>query len=712
MAARNDNSTLRQIRHVQSALEREFDGLIDVSDVTVGENRDGQWLSRALAAKAVSHLTGMSAEDAAATVIDGRNDYGIDAVAVSPHAPELWLVQAKWSDVYKGSCNTDVANKMVRAFRLMDERAFERFNERFQAMSDQITEVLEHSGCKVVFVLALMGPGELSSDVVEIFEDAGREFNLLGPGLEYEVLNGEAFYRIIRDDIATPPIELTVRLAGGWYQRNLPVEAYVGDVSADQLADWHREHASRGLYRDNLRTSLGRTSVNQGLVTSYTTGADRFWYLHNGITVVCKSVEKRFFGKRAVGEPVELRLVNASVVNGAQTVTSAYKAAEEAPDAVAEASVNVRIICAKNDPEFSRVVTIATNTQNGIERRDYVATEPVQLAIQQDFRLSDREYTLKRGELEPAPEAGCSVDEAAVALACAHPNPLIPLRARRQALLWETGQRGAYDQLFGQQPTADEIWRWVSLLRAVRKQLAALAPTLENRPARIADEAQLLIAHIAFRLAGREGVDDPGPTSHWDAALETVPPRVGALLAALVNEMNEEYGSGSAISPTFANEQRWSTLAERTLAAVSSAGDGNTASIVRSRKPRAQRRPNSVSLVVDAGLINDGTRVTFKTASDAEREYMDPWLAADPQRGTATWVNDRTKPLIWAADGERYSPSGLITHMWELAQWRDSWVAVQGPRQWIVEGHGLLVDLAAQIWRALNEADEDQDEEG
>lgn len=39
---------------------------------------------------------------------------------------------------------------------------------------------------------------------------------------------------------------------------------------------------------------------------------------------------------------------------------------------------------------------------------------------------------------------------------------------------------------------------------------------------------------------------------------------------------------------------------------------------------------------------------------------MADWLAEESARGTATWVKQRVRPLLWAADGKRYSPSGLV----------------------------------------------------
>jgi hypothetical protein len=68
-------------------------------------------------------------------------------------------------------------------------------------------------------------------------------------------------------------------------------------------------------------------------------------------------------------------------------------------------------------------------------------------------------------------------------------------------------------------------------------------------------------------------------------------------------------------------------------------------------------------------------------------------------------VNERAKPLLWSADGKRYSASGLVTHMWRLAQWEKAPVSVQGPARWDVPGRGTLVDLADAV---LKEQDTDE----
>jgi AAA ATPase domain/NYN domain len=119
------------------------------------------------------------------------------------------------------------------------------------------------------------------------------------------------------------------------------------------------------------------------------------------------------------------------------------------------------------------------------------------------------------------------------------------------------------------------------------------------------------------------------------------------------------------------------------------------------------RRRNSVPTIVDAGRIADGTPVTFKTKSARERALVDPWLAKDPRRSQATWVNHRSRPLLWAYDGQRYSPTGLVTKIWSLSGWPDPPTAVQGTLQWHVAGQGSLADIA----RAVEEGRESPEEQ-
>jgi hypothetical protein len=277
------------------------------------------------------------------------------------------------------------------------------------------------------------------------------------------------------------------------------------------------------------------------------------------------------------------------------------------------------VISLEDCPEgFATEVTQATNTQNQVEARDYASLDARQGRLRDDFILSlPKTYTFKRGDIEPAPEAGCSIVEATQALACAHRNPELAMRAKQnQELLWESGPQGSYELLFGPQPSALRVWRTVLVMRTVLAHLRAGERNREGRTAQIADQGDLLSPELpsAYRPASRD----------------------------------------------------------------------------------SERKTKAVSVIVDSGKIAYGAPVEFRPATGPERKALLAWIASDPRRGRATWVNDRSRPLLWTVDGKQYSPSGLLMYLLKLAPGEPP-KAVQGTTRWFFPGLGSLADLADEI---------------
>lgn len=701
-----------QVRHVRDALKREFEGLIDVQDLAnmkVGL-REQAFLSRALAALVVRDLTGCDSASAAASVIDGQDDIGIDAVAIDESSAHLWLIQSKWSDTGKAGFGVAEALKFVDGLIHIDTRKFDRFNLRFQGLAEQVSDVLSNRRSRITMVPALMRVEDLSEDVIKRLTDKQEEFNELGTMLDYKVYRAPDIWQVVRNDFSEPAIHLTARMEK-WIRVTEPYEAFQGTISVAEVAQWYEEHGDR-LFDRNIRKPLGLTQVNQGLINTLADDAHNFWYYNNGITLLCQAMEPVHFS-RSRQAPVELHLEGASVVNGAQTVSAIYAAARKDADAVADGYVGVRVISLRScPPGFADAVTTATNTQNRVERRDFVALDPVQAAIKQDFALSlQKAYVVKSGEPDPPPESGCSVVTAATALACAHRNPELAMRAKRGTdLLWETGPQGAYDLMFSDRdpPSAYQVWRSVLLLRAVDETLARTAKHRQARAEAIVDRGNRLIAHMVFQHLDLDEIDEPD--CDWDSVLAQVPDTVGRVVSWLVYHTDAEFGVTSIVASTLANPDRCRTLVDRVLTDLKH-GDPAPALPPEYRSPRRlpkQRRPNAVPTLIDAGRLADGTRLTYQAANQYEREALVEWLTEDPTRGTATWINQRGRPLLWAADGKRYSPSGLVQRMWELAGWAKAPVAAQGPSRWHVPGEGSLWDLALATMASLEESADDE----
>lgn len=689
----------REIRQVRDALTSEFSDHIDMSDVhSQPADLEQHFLSRALAALMVRRLQDCDSATAAAGVVDGNRDVGIDAIAVADSGQRIWLIQSKWSDKGKAGFGVAEALKFREGLDMIDQQKFDRFNTKVEDHADQIKAAWSHPDCKVTLVVAAMTNNVLSQEVIQRLEDTKEAFNSYTDVLDYDFWDAKKIWEIVRDDQAPPLVKVSAKM-DEWIHLAEPFEAYQGRVSVSEVAQWFEVNKDR-IFEQNIRKSLGLTRVNQGLVETLVSRPLDFWHYNNGITVLCETAERHSWSKARYG-PIELVLNGASVVNGAQTVAAIHAAMQRNPDEASQAYVSVKVVTTKNCPnDFGTAVTRATNTQNQVVPRDFVALDASQWAIRQDFALSlHKEYTFQRGELDPAPNVGCSVTQAALALACGHSNPDLAVRAKQnQDLLWEEGSGGAYAILFGRPtPSACQIWRSVQMLWAVRTSLKNEETEREGRAAAIADYGDLLLTHLVFRRLGSEGIDDLD--YDWETVLEQVPELTRLSLQWLIYHVDSEFGATSFISSTFTNPERCQILVIRVLGSVASgAAVPDIPPEYRPAAPESKvRRRNAVPTLVEAGRIEEGTLLTFETKVQRERDSVGSWLAADARRGQATWVNHRSKPLLWSYDGERYSPSGLVKKIWEMSNWPDHPAAAQGPWYWHLAGEGSLWDLAVAI---------------
>ncbi|MBK3544830.1 AIPR family protein [Streptomyces sp. MBT60] len=687
-----------QVRQVRQALTQEFAGLLDLTDLPAlpEAQREQIFLSRALAAKAVALVADCTAAEAAEAVTDGADDHGIDAVLASPATAEIWLIQTKWSN--KGAARPDgtAVRKLLHGLERLVDNQYARFNAKFQRLAGQVNSVLNGYTPRIHLVLAALGEGGPTHEGQELLDGAVAEYNAFGELLDLRVLGFADFYTAARRDTRPAPVSVTATLTQGWYTNTIPYRTFVGTVAADQPATWYAEHRER-LFAQNVRYSLGLTSVNAGMVDTLLGSPQDFWYFNNGITILCDSIRTRFSNLRQpTNHSANLELINARVVNGAQTVASLHYAYTRDPEAVQDAAVSVRVICLDDAPsDLAQRITQATNKQNGVEERDFAALDPQQELIREDFSLSlGKSYVLKRGEQEPAPAAGCSVVEAALALACSYPDASMAARTRQDLdALWRQGSDGLYSRLFGNRPSALQIWRSVRLMRAVRDELAALTENLEGRDRVVAEQADLLIIHIAFQLIGTDAIDDPG--DDWEDRLEPTAKLTAIILAGLRDQLNAPYGRYRIVNRTLRNEESCRRLVADVLLSMGQVADQRPTA--PQRPVRRRRRPNSVPVLVEHRRIEDGTQLIYRPANDAERAALQDWLSDAPERCLASWVNDGRKPLIWAEDGRPYSPTALVMRMWEEAGWAERPLAVQGTARWYLPGEGTLADLAEEI---------------
>lgn len=712
VASRDVDTAVRQVRN---ALDETYTALIDMSDFGNRRPEDLQTArrSRALAAHGVRIVTGWSAAQAAQCVIDGGQDQGIDAIAVVPEQGCIYLIQAKWSEQGKVNANEREVRDLFAGLSLIDSGQAAQFNQRGKVLAERAKDLLDDKNvvAKVVVVFILMGTRDPAPGVHQAIANGKAEFNHQGDVVTDRFIFAREIHEKARSFGRPEPVDLEVSL-NPWFEFGSTATSYpsyVGVLSAAQIASW-AEHDTR-LFDLNLRNPLGVTRINAELVETLTEEPSHFWYFNNGITVLCESVETGVGSQKIPwAHPLRLTARGASVVNGAQTVRAIIEASGD-EDGLAElAQVNVRFIVTGKDQDFAKHTTKATNRQNDIQPRDYIALERVQDELAQEFRAElGLVYSVRRSELEPRDDEGCSNTEAASALACAHSGSRFAARlvaADSTDVLWERDAGGIYDTLFRTVPGVYEVWNAVLVLRAVRSALRKTRERYDRRASGVIETGTFLVAHLVMKqlLAQDPGIGEPDEQLAWAKnACEAVPSLVDRTVPLLVRCMDTGFGPRSDLKHLCADPRQCAELVDAVLAELGS-GDSATADqaaeqyLRQAKKPRRRRRPNAVHVLVDKQALRDGTPLHLNLYIPVEQEALAEWLAWDDRRSRATWTNNRTKPIVWAADGNAYSPSGLVARMWELAEWEQRPVSNQGTERWVTEDGETL---AYRAWRIL-----------
>jgi hypothetical protein len=132
------------------------------------------------------------------------------------------------------------------------------------------------------------------------------------------------------------------------------------------------------LFEDNIRLYLGdENEVNRKILsTAMSKQNSQFWYLNNGITIVC---ERMSYQPRA-SEP-RVTMLNPQIVNGGQTSYALFEAARGDMSRIHDVKLLLRVI-ETGDRDFTNSVAEATNSQTPIRSRDIRSNDSIQVRIE------------------------------------------------------------------------------------------------------------------------------------------------------------------------------------------------------------------------------------------------------------------------------------------------------------------------------------------
>lgn len=499
--------SILHVSQIRGVLERTFKDHIDLNDVAnePEANKKKRFLSRGLAAFALCQFADIQPSAAAAAVTDGKDDNGIDAIYYDTTNKILFVIQAKWRDQGNGSLDVAETNKAVNGFRDLVREEFDRFNAKIRAFQQTVENALTTEKSTYKLILVHTGQNELEEHSQRLIDDCLEEFNNFKSDaasdlLEIKVLRQKDLYNFITKGIQGDPIDLEVSVEH-WGKIDEPFAVY-GQVLAAHVAEWWNKYYPR-IVEHNIRKFLGADGeVNSGLHQTLLGEPEKFWHHNNGITVICQRITRKMMGAHN-RDSAYLVCHGASIVNGAQTAGSIAAAYDKNPDQAAKARVLARFIEVGGDgsSEFGVSITRATNTQNRISRQDFVSLDPEQDRLRRELAVEGVTYSFKSGDAGGRDETSFDLDEATVALACAHKDLTYSTMAKREAgKLWDqSGKAPPYKALFNPGTSSATLWRNVQVYRLIEAALNERKQMLDGRDKGYAVHGSRFVTHHVFQ---------------------------------------------------------------------------------------------------------------------------------------------------------------------------------------------------------------------
>ena len=500
------------MKQIETTINDLFSDLIDMSDYAgrQANNRKDAFNSRGIAAYSLHVLAGVGCEVAAKAIVDGPEDNGIDAILFDKKSKILWVVQAKWIQKGQGTPSaSDMRSFKDGIFDLLDfEKKMERFNHKFEEKENEILEAFSYgANLKIRVVIAYTGT-ELTRHPRNVLDDLVNDLNDILPEMaSLEDFNLSRAFLASVESSKDEKIDISFSLSN-WGTVEEPYKAFYGQISAIQVAEWWTNYQGK-LFAKNIRDFIGGTEVNSEISRTLEKTPSLFWYFNNGVTVLCdKLIRDDLKAKRIEGN---FTAKGISIVNGAQTIGtigSIYQnSSPEDREQLESAEIFIRFIASEDSEDFGLQVTRATNTQNRVEVRDFVALDIQQDRLHREFRSGGRVYHYKRtSETFERDDKNFDLEETTITLACAQDDLNIVIVAKQDlSKLWgDTSSQSPYVQIFRSEIPGIQVWRQVEVKREVDKLIKARASESDcDIELAILKYASLFLLHLILKRSKR-----------------------------------------------------------------------------------------------------------------------------------------------------------------------------------------------------------------
>ena len=512
---------------------------------------------RAFIAWTLLHLPDLdiSEKEAIDSIVDGDQEKGIDAIYIPEKDGKIVVLQTVY---HKDPRSKGIKkNELVKLFKGVDwlfKGNLSRIdNVNFKTKAEEFREAyinFDYSSLAIVFAATVThSAGKEVNDEIELY---GESLSERGAPYSIETLGIKELIPLLISRIhQRNKIDFDLNLTGKPYEYDpklINARAYVGSVKGKALAELFAKYKFR-IFDANIRNSLGNVKINQGIKGTAIDPQDSnlFWFYNNGITIVCEEI-----GFRSL-EDTKIKLTNAQIINGCQTVTSLFDVGNKLSDNV---EVLVKIIEKKSDIDFVRRVTTYANSQNAVRLSDYAGTDTIQLELKSQLLNLGFYYETRRGDYKAEKESlkspvmlDFNLKEAAQAVAATYLQ--IPGIAKKDTskLFLASQDGGYYDKIFNLNLKPEQILVSIYLMNTIHDIRVKSEEDSENMPSWL-PHSDYFITSLFFRstynrkLANNKEYNEK--YRDWVNAqgdgFEKVYDSIIKILVKIINKQEKKYG--------------------------------------------------------------------------------------------------------------------------------------------------------------------------
>lgn len=330
-------------------------------------------------------ILGLNSDDIEDSITDGSHDGGIDAIYINERTVHFFTFEYtdKFENTNKNFPSKEIDQYLITLQGILDHTLTRSdVNPLVWEKANEIWDLLSTGSLVFRFYIC--------SNKLKPVEQAQRKFeSRLQP---YRFVE---FFYVDHDGIADRVIEQRYKKVDGnlkfvdrqYFDRSDgSIKGIVATVAAsDLIAIVQDPNDPKKLNDDvlemNVRRYKPKHRINIKMLESALSDDNyKFWYLNNGITIVCEECN---YVPNTRSPSVELK--NFQIVNGGQTTHTLFEANQRDSDKVSNILVLVRICVATKNNSIAEKISETTNSQIPVTTRDLHSNDRIQERLEEEF---------------------------------------------------------------------------------------------------------------------------------------------------------------------------------------------------------------------------------------------------------------------------------------------------------------------------------------